>query len=186
MSVTHRQHLALLGLHRVATTASKSDDSEAEGGFHQFPVDTAIAAMTAEDIAQCPASMQYEIMQKRRELLRHKTRPSFLSAARDPKEYAQVQMKAFLATSKLNRKIQELRKETADEFNRSLAAENNVEGALRRRATKCIWCGAQRTVRRARASASNGSTLSREMGGRQRLRRAHAQNRNGRRETVAL
>eukprot|EP00487_Bulimina_marginata_P006262 TRINITY_DN25599_c0_g1_i1.p1 TRINITY_DN25599_c0_g1~~TRINITY_DN25599_c0_g1_i1.p1 ORF type:complete len:109 (-),score=7.00 TRINITY_DN25599_c0_g1_i1:191-517(-) len=49
--------------------------------FHKFPKD--VSLMTAEDIAQLPASMQFEIMSKRRELLRSKDTSSNSSKAAD-------------------------------------------------------------------------------------------------------
>lgn len=94
--------------------------------FHKFPRN--VARMTAEDIARLPASMQYEIMQKRRELLRHKTRPEFFKAAESPTKYAEVQLRSFLKTSSLNQRIEALRKQTADEFNRQLVADVMGEG----------------------------------------------------------
>eukprot|EP00483_Globobulimina_turgida_P007921 UN07937 len=88
--------------------------------FHKFPKD--VSKMTAQDIAQLPASMQFEIMSKRRELLRSKTRPEFFNAAGDPTQYASVQLKNFLKTSCLNQKIECLRKQTAQQFTQQLIA----------------------------------------------------------------
>eukprot|EP01084_Bolivina_argentea_P067776 123368_1 len=90
--------------------------------FHKFPKD--VSKMTAEDIAQLPASMQFEIMSKRREILRSKTRPEFFEASRNPSDYAQLQLKNFLKTSSLNQKIEFLRKKIAQEFNQQLINEN--------------------------------------------------------------
>eukprot|EP01083_Nonionella_stella_P304888 1061470_1 len=121
-------------VHHANDTTDKSEKNECSddmsNDFHQLPTD--VSQMTAKDIAELPASMQFEIMSKRRELLRHKTRPEFVKAAGNPSQYAQVQLKAFLKTSSLNQQIESLRKQTAEQFHQELLGQqdhnNNKDG----------------------------------------------------------
>ena len=103
---------------------SESSDDLDDIDFHMIPEN--VSLLTAEDIAKLPATMQYDIMQKRRDELRHETRSEFVSAASNPEQYSQVQMKNFLKTSHLNMKIEKIRTEMTAKYHQKLLLKQNI------------------------------------------------------------
>ena len=103
---------------------SNDNNNDNNDDFYAFPNDC--SKLTPKEIAQMPASMQYDIMQKRRELQRESIRKEFFVHAGNPNEYAQFQLKNFLKTSSLNMKIENLRKKMVKEYNETLLKDNNI------------------------------------------------------------
>ncbi|ETO07437.1 hypothetical protein RFI_29958 [Reticulomyxa filosa] len=69
---------------------SRKKNNGNEEEIFQLPDD--LTDLTAAEIAQYPASMQYEIMQRMRDQLRQENRQEFLVASTDPEQYASVQL----------------------------------------------------------------------------------------------
>ena len=104
----------------------KSDEDDDDS--YQIPEDE--EEFDADTLYSLPSHMRKDVIEKLKRQQRLHSRSEFMSVAANPESYSQVQLKNFLKSSSLNKKIMDVGKNIAEESNgmvgEKIASDSNV------------------------------------------------------------